>query len=366
MKMPEGSLELIAEAVSQLDYTVFLTNAEGRIVYTNAAFERLTGYALAEVLGKNANVLKSGQHSAAFYAEMWRTIKAGSTWFGRFINKRKDGTVYTEGTIISPIRGPEGDFRWFLALRHDITREVELEAALSQLQKMEALGRLAGSIAHDFNNILTVITGYAALFAEEEALPKELRAGAAEMLKTSARGKELIGQLLAFSRNQSLELAPLDMNAVISGMAAMLQTLLEKNIRLRTDLAPGLCRVMGNRGQLEQVIMNLAVNARDAMPSGGTFTVRTAFAAEGGGPAPAEPGCGFLKLSFEDTGTGIPPEVLPNIFEPFFTTKPPGKGTGLGLATVYSIVRGHGGSIEAASEPGKGTRFEILLPSQRT
>ena len=264
----------------------------------------------------------------------------------------------------------EIDRRFLESVAAVIAKVIEfkkVEKQLSDAQKMESLGRFAGAIAHDFNNILTIFSGFGQLMAEDDSVSDNLRKGVVEMLKSARRGKDLIAQLLAFSRNRSFEMSYVDINGTIADMTGMMETLLEKKIKLKVELEPGLCPVYGNRNQIEQVVMNLAVNAKDAMPGGGVFAVRTGRAgneANGLGLMQTDPDCGLLRLSFEDTGVGIPPEVMGSIFEPFFTTKEPGKGTGLGLSTVYGIVRQHNGTVKVFSAPGKGARFDIYLPSR--
>lgn len=361
--------DMILDVIAQASEAVFITDPDGVLLYVNKAFEKLTGFSREEALGRNASLLKSGVHPKEYYKEMWDALKAGKPWNGRFYNRRKDGTIYLDAQRNCPIMDASGKIKYFLALRHDISREVDLEKALLQSQKMEALGRFAGAIAHDFNNILTVVSGFGSLLAEEPAVPPDLRPGAKEIVNTSARGKELIGQLLAFSRHQPLERAEADLNAIIIGITSMLQSLLQKKVTLKLDLAPDLCTAYCNRGQIEQVIVNLAINARDAMPDGGTLTITTSNSkAEDkchAAPCNGANSGKCLELSVADTGTGIPPEVLPKIFEPLYTTKEPGKGSGLGLATVYSIVTQHGGKVDVKTQLNKGTTFTICLPPMK-
>jgi len=237
---------------------------------------------------------------------------------------------------------------------------------LFQSQKMESLGQTAGAIAHDFNNILTGAKGFASLALE--SLPPE--DPAAKYIQQAAdgidRGTALTQQLLAFSRNQAAEMSELDLNAVIKGMDAMLNMVFQHRIKLKLNLAPRLPVIRGNKSQLEQILMNLAVNARDAMNKSGEFTITTlanASASERSCSADYQVADPAVRLSVSDTGTGIPESVIHRIFEPFFTTKPEGKGTGMGLATVYAMVKLHKGGISVTSTPGKGTTFDICLPS---
>ncbi len=259
-----------------------------------------------------------------------------------------------------PIVEPDGSVSGVLGIAEDVTArrlaEEErrtLEASLWQAQRLESLGLLAGGVAHDFNNLLTPILGYTTLQREDLPLDHPLREDLLAIRLAAERGRDLTGQLLAFSRKQVLELRTLDLSVEIRSAAKMLSRVLPENVVLDLRLEPRPLPVRADRTQLHQVFVNLAINARDAMPTGGTLTIATR--------AEAEPDPGLL-LVVSDTGTGIPPDVLPRIFEPFFTTKERGRGTGLGLSTVFGIVRQHAGRIDVISAPGDGTRFEIHLP----
>ncbi len=247
----------------------------------------------------------------------------------------------------------------------DITERTLLEGQLRQSQKMEAVGQLAGGVAHDFNNLLTAIIGHLGLLQSGPALPAEAQDSLTEIGKAAGRATNLTNQLLAFSRLQVSSIRPLDLNEVVTNLGKMLRRLLGEDIAMHLDLAPGQLVFNGDAGMMEQVVLNLVVNARDAMPAGGSLRIATCSERRPGreAPAPAEISS-WLCLSVSDTGTGIPPEVLPKIFEPFFTTKEVGKGTGLGLATVFGIVQQHHGWIDVESKPGLGTTFRIFLPQQ--
>ncbi len=261
-----------------------------------------------------------------------------------------------------PYPGPQGETSVLIAYGEDITERRRLEEQLHQSQKMEAVGRLAGGVAHDFNNLLTVIGGYAELLDMEVAEGDPLREAADGILRSSERAMALTRQLLAFSRKQVLQPKVLDLNAAVTEMDRLLRRVIGEDVELLTVLQPGVGRIRVDPGQLEQVIMNLVVNARDAMPEGGRLTLRTsALEVEGPTKFDVDPGS-YVLLEVSDTGCGMDREVLSHIFEPFFTTKERGKGTGLGLAIVYGVVKQSGGTVEATSQVGQGTTFRILLP----
>ncbi len=352
----EGQVRLLTRAVEQSPASIIMTDPGGAIVYVNPAFERVTGYSAAEVTGKNPRVLKSGVQGPEFYRQLWQTITAGHVWRGELVNRRKDGTLFRESALITPVTEPDGSIGHFLAVKEDVTEHRLLEDQFRQAQKMEAVGRLAGGVAHDFNNILTVIMGYTGAIAAEPGLAEHVRADLAEVQAAAKRAAGLTGQLLAFSRRQVIQPAHLSLNTVIRNLDKMVRRLIGETIRVETDLALDLPTVFADAGQLEQVILNLCVNARDAMPGGGVIRISTtATATADGRPT--------VLLELADTGVGMSPEVREHLFEPFFTTKGVGKGTGLGLATVYGIVQQAGGTIEVESEPGEGTTFRIFLPA---
>ncbi len=364
-KRAEAEHLRLVTAIEQSEEAVLITNTAGRIEYVNPAFTRITGYSREEALGQNPNILKSGKQNLAFYQELWTTILKGQPWRGEIINQRKDGCLYTEQMNITPVRGPHGEVTHFIATKQDVTDHRVLEAQLQQAAKIEAVGRLAGGVAHDFNNLLTIINGYAELLIDQLAADPEVSGQLQEIKSAGDRAASLTRQLLAFSRRQVLAAQVLDLNAVIDNLENMLRRLIGEDVKLYTHLAPALGRVKADPGQIEQVIMNLAVNARDAMPSGGSLTIETRNVVldEGYARTHASVKAGpHVMLAVSDTGVGMSPETQAHIFEPFFTTKEKGQGTGLGLATVYGIVKQSGGSIWAYSEMGQGSVFKVYLP----
>jgi signal transduction histidine kinase/ActR/RegA family two-component response regulator len=343
-----------------------------RIVYANPAFERMTGYSAEEAVGLSPSVLcqtssfgPSGaevrspyedEEEAAAVREIRVALRQTEPSRLELPGRRKDGSrVWVEWQLV-PVANEGGRCTHWVAVLRDTTERRAFEEQLRESQKMEAVGQLAGGIAHDFNNLLTVIRGNAEILREncsEDAgeLVDEVR-GAAE------RASGLVRQLLTFGRRQAALPVVVNLNTVVTEMAGMLRRLLGEQVSVETDLSSAPIRTRIDRGQLEQVVMNLAVNARDAMPHGGTLTITTSSASGIVGRAPAQ----FARLAVSDTGCGMTDEVKRHVFEPFFTTKGPDKGTGLGLATAYSIVTQVGGRIGIDTAPGAGTTFRIDLP----
>jgi len=363
-KQEQADRERLTKAVEQLAEAVVITDRKGVIQYANPACDHQTGYARGELVGKTPRLFKSGAQDRAFYQELWETILSGETWHGRMQNRRKDGSLYTVEATITPVVNAAGAITEFVSVQLDVTERLALEDQLRHSQRLSAVGQLAGGIAHDFNNLLTVINGYgemAAARAEDEGLARQL----STIVDAGKRAAALTGQLLAFSRKQVLQPRVLDVNELIDGLDDMLHRLLGEDIDIRLNLQPDLRKVEVDPGQLEQVVMNLAVNARDAMPAGGKLTIETADVDldEGYARSHAEvtPGPHVL-LAVSDTGEGMDAETRARLFEPFFTTKDQGRGTGLGLATVYGIVKQSGGHIWVYSELGKGTTFKVYLP----
>ncbi len=364
-KRAETERASLAAAVEQTAEEIVITDAAGNIQYCNPSFERLTGYTRSEVIGRNPRLLKSGKQDAQFYRDLWTTIVGGGIWTGGFTNRKKDGTIYhAEGTI-SPIHDASGNLTGFVSATRDVTDRLRLEDQLRHAQKMEGIGRLAGGVAHDFNNLLTVIAGYSGLLEEKLGGDDPRLDYARQISKASEQAASLTKQLLTFSRKQIIKPKPLDLNVLVSGMQQLLQRLVGEDVVVSTALAQSLGMVRADADQMSQILINLAANARDAMPGGGRLKIRTANLAPGEMPVVADaatlPGPVVL-LAVSDSGVGMSYETRQNIFEPFFTTKERGRGTGLGLSTVYGIVKQNGGFIDVQSEPGQGATFTIYLP----
>ncbi len=360
----EESHARLATAVEQAAETIMITDSEGLILYANPAFEKVTGYSCEEANGQNPRILKSGKHDEAFYRQMWGILRAGKVWSGRIINKGKDGSLYEEEASISPVLDASGKITNFVAVKRDVTREVQLEQQFMQAQKMEAIGRLAGGVAHDFNNILSVILMNASELSDNKSNTPAQTSEAKEIILAAERGANLTRQMLAFSRRQVMQRRILDINEVVSGIVNMLRRIIGEDIVLQTHPLTETVLVWGDSGMIEQALLNLAVNARDAMPDGGQLVIEldTLVVDESLAQSHKVKAGDFVRLTFRDNGLGISPESLPHIFEPFFTTKAIGKGTGLGLATLHGIVEQHHGWVEAESEEGKGSTFFVYLP----
>ncbi|MCB1100147.1 MAG: response regulator [Verrucomicrobiae bacterium] len=364
-KMQESHARL-AMSVEQATECVIITDTSGAILYVNPAFEKSSGYTVAEALGKNPSILKSDKHDAEFYRQMWSTIERGEVWRGHMVNRRKDGTLYEEEATISALRDAAGEVINYVAVKQDVTRERQLEAQFRQSQKMEGIGQLAGGVAHDFNNILAAIMMQAELTGMDENISQEVREGLLEIKGAADRAANLTRQLLLFSRKEVMQSRQLDLNDLVTSLAKMLQRIIREDVQLRLHLHSAPLLTVADAGMLDQLLMNLAVNARDAMPRGGELIIETAEKAIIAGHADLDmdalPGR-YVWLSVSDTGGGIPPEIQSRMFEPFFTTKEVGKGTGLGLATVFGIVKQHKGWIKVDSEVGVGTTFQVFLPA---
>lgn len=367
-KVTKVEKDLLVTAIDQASETVVITNTDGIIQYVNPAFETTSGYDLMEILGQNLNILKSDKCDEAFYKGVWDFLKTGKIWKGHFVSRKKDGAFYEEEATISPVRNSDGEISNYVVVKRDVTQELVLEEQLLQSQKMEAMGRLAGGVAHDFNNFLAAILGYSDILLASLPENDPNRNSVEEIKKSGKRASALTKQLLAFCRRQMIKPKSLSINNVILDMGKMLQQLVGENVKLNFNLAAELYEIMADPSQIEQIIMNLAVNSKDAMPEGGQLTVETSninlTERHETGDFQTPPG-EYVKLSVIDTGFGMDKETIKHVFEPFFTTKPKGKGTGLGLSTVYGIIKQHNGFITIRSELNQGTSIEVYFPCRR-
>ena len=361
----EEAVTRLAMAVEQVAETIMITDANATILYTNPAFEKTSGYTRDEAVGQTPDFLRSNQQGADFYQRMWAVLRRGEVWRGHLISKRKDGTAYEEDASISPVRDAAGKVVNYVAAKRDVTHEVQLENQLRQAQKMDAVGRLAGGVAHDFNNLLMGIMGYAELCRDEIAPDHPIREWLNEIVREAERSAEITRQLLAFARKQVIAPRVLDLNDAVGGMLKMLRRLIGEDINLAWLPGANLRPVKLDPSQVDQILANLCLNARDAIAGVGKITLETGnftfdadYCASHADAIPGE----YVFLAVSDTGAGMSPGTLTQIFEPFFTTKETGKGTGLGLATVYGIVKQNHGFIYAYSEQGQGATFKIYLP----
>lgn len=359
----------LATAVEQAAEGIIITDRKGRITYVNPAFCRVSGYTREELVDLNFRIFKSSKHDESFYRAMWNTISGGGLWTGHITNKTKDGGLCEFETVISPIRDSAGAVISFVSVNRDVTQEVKLERQLRQAQKMESIGTLAGGIAHDFNNILGIIFGYTDLALLDSSDGSTVQSNLQEVQKAAHRAKDLVRQILAFSRQSEQERSLMQVGPIVKETLKLLKAALPATIEIRrqTDTLPhGADIVMADPTQIHQVIMNLCTNAGHAMrEKGGLLEVSLSNVELGPHDlapyADLNPGP-YLRLSVKDTGHGMDQAVLERIFEPYFTTKGIGEGTGLGLAVVHGIVKSHGGAITAYSKPGEGSLFHVYLP----
>jgi PAS domain S-box-containing protein len=357
--------EKAIEAVSQGIIIANVKQANQPIVYASRGFERITGYQAEEILGRNCRFLQGPKTDPSAVTTIRNAIARGEECSVELINYRKDGTRFWNSLSLTPLCDEQGEVLHFVGVQVDVTERRLLEQSLLQSQKMESVGKLAGGVAHDFNNLLTIILGDCELLEEDTTLSEESRELANEIHTMADKAAILTGQLLAFSRKQILQPKLLDLNDIISNIGKMLGRLIGEDIELQINLSSRLWSVKLDAGQIEQVLINLAVNARDAMPLGGTLRIETSNLQVEEAQEVSHPGVkpgSYVLVSMSDSGQGMDEAVLSRIFEPFFTTKPLGEGTGLGLATVFGIVKQSEGYIAVASTKGTGTTFRIYFP----
>lgn len=358
---------VFAQAIATVPLAVLVTDDQGTIQYVNGWFERLTLYPAAEALGQTPRLLKSGRQDPTFYAKLWATIRAGRVWTAEVMNRRRDGTLFQARHIIVPIAGPDGAPTHFIGFQEDVTALRATEERLRLSERLEVVGRLTSGIAHDLNNILTIILGNTELLARALAAEAELRELAEAALAAAESAAELTTRMLAFARRQPLAAEPTDVDALLARMRAMLVRTLGGRIAIDLVRDGETWPAFANPLQLESAVLNLCVNARDAMPGGGRLTIETANVRLGpeDAAAPVTPDArteDHVMIAVSDTGAGMPPEVLARACDPFFTTKDPGKGTGLGLSIVYGFVEQSKGRLQIRSEPGRGTTVTLYLP----
>jgi PAS domain S-box-containing protein len=369
-KSAEETLRLLNSAVLQSRESILITDAEldlpgPRIVFVNPAFTKMTGYAAEEVMGKTPRILQGPRTDKTVTMRLRQDLERGETCEGEVINYRKDGTEFTLEWQVAPIRDEKGAVTHFLALQRDITARKRFESQMFQSQKMETVGRLAGGVAHEFNSIMTAIIGQSELLIGDLPTGSTLAESASEISKAAGRAATLTRQLLAFGRRQFLQPETIDLNRLIANMVGVFHHLMGGGVNTQIVCGPGVQAIKADAEQIEQVIINMAINARDAMPNGGLLTLETAnisFSEEIVGRYPELRPGEYVMLAITDTGLGMSAEVKARVFEPFFSTKELGQGTGLGLSTCYGIVKQSGGHISVYSEPARGATFKIYLP----
>ena len=364
-KKAEIELRKISRVVEQSPVSIVITDLNGTIEYVNPEFTKITGYSAEEVIGENPRILKSGNMPPEAYKNLWTTISAGKPWEGELANKRKDGQLFYEMATISAMRDDNGAITHYLAVKKDITEKKSLQEQLIHSQKLDSIGQLAGGLAHDMNNILSVINGYATLALPQLDEERKEHNYVMQILTASERAAALSHSLLAYSRKQSMDQKKECLNTLIEAVGSFIKRILHDNIVFAITLADEPLSVFVDKMQIEQVLLNLATNARDAMPDGGAFRIATAtgqmdehfIAAHGFGTVGS-----YAVITVTDSGHGMDQETKRKVFDPFFTTKEVGKGTGLGLSMVMGIIKQHGGFIELHSQPGNGSAFKLYLP----
>jgi PAS domain S-box-containing protein len=366
-KRAQEELKRLSTAIEQTSDSIIITDTRGRILYANPASQTLTGLTLAELIGNNLDVLRSGKQTESFYHEILDTVRKGETWSGHLVNVRADGTRYETNTTMSPVRDTEGCIKYVVTSSRDITREAELEVQLRHSQRMEAIGVMAGGIAHDFNNILTPVMGYTEMALNRQGLDAKVSDYLKEIASAGQRASELVQQILTFSRQTEQVKQPVQVDSIIKESLKLLRAGIPSTIAIRQRIGGMGTQALADASQIHQVVMNLCTNAFHAMrEKGGVLEVVLDVVSLAsplvllGSTLPAGE---YLRLRVSDSGRGMDEATQKKIFLPFFTTKRAGEGTGLGLSIVHGIVVGMGGSINVESEVGRGTTFTLYFPS---
>jgi len=361
-RLAEEQFHRLSSAVEQSPVAIVITDLDGQAQYVNPKFTAVSGRTLEDLLEEKTEVLRAGHPDQASFDKFWETVRAGGEWRGELATRRGDGGTVWESVKVSCLRSPAGEITNFLCLREDITERKKLEHDLRQAHKMESLGTLAGGIAHDFNNLLAIINGYAEFCLQGSADSAVLQKSLREIRTAAQRAGGLVRQILTFSRKTEVRFAAVDLNQLVRDLVKLLAETFPRTVTFNVELQPSLPPLLADQNQLQQIILNLCVNARDAMPTGGVITLATGVHAGDLSGHQEISGRSYAFLRIGDTGTGMSPEVRARLFEPFFTTKQANQGTGLGLAVVYGIVASHQGVIDVESTLGVGSTFSVYLP----
>ncbi len=362
----EEAYQRLVKAIEQVEDVIIITDAKANIQYTNPSFEKVTGFKRDEVIGKNPRILQSGAHEDSMYKHMWQTLESGETWNGKIINKKKDHSFINIESTITPIKNRQGEINNYIAVQRDVTGHVKMEQQLRQAQKMEAIGTLAGGIAHDFNNLLFAIQGYNSLSLRLLNESHPVRGHLQKLGQAADRAKDLVAQILTFSRQNEQKLKPIMMQPVVEEAMNLLRATIPTTIEVQQSISPNGALILGNVTHVHQIIINLATNAYQAMKEDGgllsvslnSIVVDPESKNDYQKVAPGK----YAELIVSDTGHGIEQATLDRIFEPYFSTKEQGEGTGMGLSIIHGIVSAYNGEIIVESEKGKGTTFKVLIP----
>lgn len=365
-KKIQQELNRLYMAIEQAAEVIMITDDRGYIQYVNPSFFALTGYSREETLGQNVSFLKSGDHDSEFYNKFWMTISAGEVWKGQFRNRRKDGTLLIEETVISPIREEGEKISAYVAIRKDITGDIDFQDQIAHSQKMQAVGQLAGGVAHDFNNMLTGIMTASLMLKKQVSDDEKLMKYISIIDQAVERSADLTKNLLNFSRKQPLALNIIDLHNCILNAVKLLNSTTDKRISISAVLCEGSSTIIGDKSQIENSILNLGINASHAIEGEGSIRIKTdrVFFDKRDceeNVFEIEPGK-YIHLSIIDDGCGMDAITVNKVFEPFFTTKIKSKGTGLGLSSVYATIKQHKGSLTVSSEVGRGTEFHLFFP----
>jgi len=362
-KQAENNMRTLSQAIEQSPASVVVTDQNGRIEFVNQSFTRITGYSAEEAIGKTPSILKSGETRPEVYAAMWGTITSGKSWEGEFHNKCKDGSLYWEHSTISPLRDGNGTIVNFVSVKEDVTEKKILMERLINMQKAESIGQMAGGVAHELNNILCVVSGYAALLKFSDNLKTKQQQYAEDITDAVTKASGIIHDMMIYSTAHSFSLENHNISKLLRNSCAFIKQLVPENISVTLTLpdVPLLANV--DPAQIKQVFINLATNARDAMPDGGRLSISAEVEHCGTDSVSGFPeGTTLAVITVQDSGSGMSEYTRNRIFEPFFTTREVGRGTGLGLSVVQGIITKHGGTIDVMSKPGEGAAFRICLP----